>query len=418
MRALALIILPLVLSAAAWGQAQPVVRAEVKPESVLVGEPVELTVTVLVPTWFTRPPVYPTFELANAMTRLPSDSSFSIRERVGSESWSGIVRTYEIYPLLGASYRMAGQTMNVTFASPGSDPISIDVEVPEVVLRGVVPEGAESLDPYLAGRRLELSLDIEGELDGLKAGDAIVLTYRAELDGLPAIFLPPLAPTLEFDGVSVYRDMPEVVDGDTARRTEKVTLVFDAGGEFSIPGMELSFWNSASQSIESATAGGMAVSVEGPPAAAPVVSESTENRWQRIGVLIVAAVALTLLLWRGIPVLLRRHRAAAERRRQTEGYAFRQLTRALGSGDSTAAYRALLLWIERLKPPMDARTFAELYGDPALSTVLTGLSAGIYGDARRPADLRQVRRQLEVARRRFLARGSAATAVRLPPLNP
>jgi hypothetical protein len=202
MRILIFVILGLAWSGAAWGQAQPVVRAEVKPESVIVGEAAELTVTVLVPTWFTRPVVYPSFELANAMTRLPSDSSFSIRERVGSESWSGIVRTYEIYPLMGASYRMAGQTMNVTFANPGSDPVSVDVEVPEVVLRGVVPEGAESLDPYLAGRSLNLGIDVEGELDGLEAGDAIVLTYRAELDGLPAIFLPPLAPAFEFDGVS------------------------------------------------------------------------------------------------------------------------------------------------------------------------------------------------------------------------
>ena len=54
----------------------------------------------------------------------------------------------------------------------------------------------------------------------------------AEIDGLPAIFLPSLAPALDFDGVSVYADEPRVQDGTPARRSERLTLVFEAGGEF------------------------------------------------------------------------------------------------------------------------------------------------------------------------------------------
>jgi hypothetical protein len=123
-RVLAFVFLALTLNATVFAQEQPIVRVTVTPSSVIVGEPAELTVTVLVPTWFTRPPVYPTFELANAMTRLPPDSSYPIRERVGNESWSGIVRSYEIYPLLGATYRMAGQQLSVTFADPGKDPVN------------------------------------------------------------------------------------------------------------------------------------------------------------------------------------------------------------------------------------------------------------------------------------------------------
>ena len=418
MRRLVLVILALAASGAAWGQAQPVVRTEVTPESVIVGEPAKLTVTVLVPTWFTRPVVYPTFELANAMTRLPSDSSYSVRERVGDDSWSGIVRTYEIYPLMGATYRIAGQAVTVTFANPGSDPVSVDVEVPEVVLRGVVPQGAESLDPYLAGRSLELGIDVEGDLGELEAGDAIVLTYHAELDGLPAIFLPPLAPDLEFDGVSVYRDMPEVEDGDTARRAETVTLVFDAGGEFSIPGKELSFWNTASQSIETAAADGVVISVKGPPATSTVVKDTPESGWRWIVGVGGGAIALLVLLWRALPVLVRRYRKSAERRKQSEDYAFKQLLGALGAGDNRAVYQALLHWAERLEPGLGARGFATMYGDDSLFEGVTALSADIYCDAGTRLNLRQFRRQLVAARKRYLANGTDAKAFRLPPLNP
>ena len=59
-------------------QQSPIVRVSVTPETVSVGESAELRVTVLVPTWFPRPPVYPAFELANAITRLPADSSYPV----------------------------------------------------------------------------------------------------------------------------------------------------------------------------------------------------------------------------------------------------------------------------------------------------------------------------------------------------
>lgn len=416
MRTLLLVVIALASSAA---QAQqPIVRAEVVPESVNVGEAAKLTITVLVPTWFTQPPVYPTFELANAMTRLPDDSSYSMRERVGNESWSAIVRTYEIYPLLGATYRMAGQTMTVTFANPGGAPTRVEIAVPEVTLRGIVPGGAESLDPYIAGRKLALALDVEGQLDELETGDAIVLTYRAELDGLPAIFLPPLAPALEFDGVSTYRDLPEVQDGSIASRTEKVTLVFDAGGDFSIPGFELGFWNTTTRSIETAVADGLRISVQGQPAVSTAEEGATEIAWRAIGAAAAAAIVLLLFFWRALPALLQRLREAAERRRQSEAFAFGQLLKSLRSGNCPMAFHALLHWMRRLEPGIDARTLAIRFGDPELAAELEALSAAVYSDAEKPVDFGRLARGIATARKRYLASGVAPNKLDLPSLNP
>ena len=417
MRVLALMILALATSAA-LAQGQPIVRATVSPETVNVGESAELTVTVLVPTWFTRPSTYPSFELANAITRLPADSSYNIRERIGNESWSGIVRTYEIYPLLGATYRLSGLSIEVTYANPGGDPLTTAVRIPEVAIRGQVPEGAESLEPYIAGRSLSLRLDVEGELDSLEAGDAVVLEYVAELDGLPAIFIPPLAPELQLVGASIYADVPDVEDGPPARRSEKLTLVFDAGGAFSIPGRELDYWNTQSKSIETAVADGLVISVAGPPVPPPAGEIPGAPSWLRLVAFVAGSIALLIVAWRGAPALARRYRNAAERRRQTEDYAFRQLTNALESNDSPVAYRALLRWLERLEPGMDARTFAKGYGDEPLSAAFTALSAAVYHDAGTVGDLRPIRRKLAAARRRYLAGDRPGSVRQLPPLNP
>jgi len=417
-RFLALLTFALATSTAVLAQERPVVRATVSPETVNVGESAELTVTVLVPTWFTRPSIYPSFELANAITRLPADSSYNMRERIGNESWSGIVRTYEIYPLLGATYRMAGQAINVTYANPGGDPLTAAIEIPEVVIRSQVPVGAESLDPYIAGRSLSLRLDVEGELDALDAGDALVLEYVAELDGLPAIFIPPLAPNLQLDGVSIYADAPDVEDGPLARRSEKLTLVFDAGGEFRIPGRAVEYWNTQSKSIVRAVAEGFAISVAGPPVPAPAGDTASALQWRRLVALFAGSIALLVFAWRGAPALARRYRDAAERRRKTERYAFAQLLGALASGDNATVYHALLHWMQRLAPGTTLRSFMSDYGDESLSEEVAALSAGIYSDAGTSGDLARIKNRLKAARKRYLERRSIRRTPSLPSLNP
>jgi len=160
----------------------PIVRLSVTPEDVAVGESAQMQVTVLVPTWFSEPPVYPSFELANSIVRLPPDSSYPTSERVGRETWSGIVRNYRVYPLISGRFRLGGQGVRVSYANPGSAPIAVDVPLPEATLSATVPQGAEELDPYLAGRSLMLTRDVEGDLDDLEAaGELPMRSVQAHL---------------------------------------------------------------------------------------------------------------------------------------------------------------------------------------------------------------------------------------------
>lgn len=408
----------LLLAGAAAAQVEPVVRVELDPAEVTVGESARLRVTVLVPTWFARPPVYPSFELANAITRLPPDSSFPTSERIGGQTWSGIVRDYRIYPLLGATYRLDGGSIEVAYANPGAQPVMLQVPVPGITLRATVPRGAEDLSPYVAGRRLDLSVTVEGDLDALEAGDAIVLRYVAELQGLPAMFLPPLAPALKLDGVAVYADEPAVQDGDVARREEKITLVFEAGGEFSIPGIELDYWNLASQSVEAAAAPGLEIAVAGPPAATATSTTGQTGVGRRAVILLAALLAVAYLGWRLAPLVARYLRSAAERRRASEPFAFGELDRALCSANARAGYSALLPWLERIAPGMAARDFAASYGDEGLRGAIDSLAAANFSASPGTFDPAPLRRGLRAARRRCLTASRKTGPAGLPGLNP
>lgn len=404
---------------ATLAQEMPVVRVAVEPATVAVGESAQLQVTVLVPTWFPQPPVYPDFELANAITRLPPDSSFPTSERIGRDNWSGIVRNYRIYPLTGATFRITGEQIGVTWANPGSAPNRQEVKVPDIEFRATVPAGAEGLDPYIAGSALSLAMTAEGETSGLEAGDALVLRYTAELDGLPAIFLPPLAPAIEIDGVSVYADAPEIDDGPPARRTERVTLVFNAGGSFTVPGISLYFWNTTSGRIDTAAAQGLSLAVAGPPAESmSVEAEGTAVDWRMLGLALAALVAAGAAAWRWLPAWRARIDRARRRRRESEAHAFHELSSALRAGHAEEAYRKMLEWTGRLEPPIDSDEFARRFGDESLRRSLVTWRAGLFAGGAERGNPSKLAAELVRARARYLERGQKDFERRLPPLNP
>lgn len=413
-----LLVCLLLLAGPAWGAPEPIVRVSVSPQAVEVGEAAELQVTVLVPTWFTRPPVYPSFELANAITRLPPDSSYPTSERVGNETWSGIVRRYRVWPLLGARYRISGEVMTVTYANPGAPPLTAEVEVPEIALRGVVPQGAAGLDPYLAGRSLQLTLEADADLEGLAAGDAVVLRYSAELEGMPAIFLPPLVPVLDYAGATAYASEPDVEDGAVARRSEEVTLVFTAGGDFEVPGIALDYWNTQAGRIERAVAPGFTVTVAGPPATTGETAPQDAPGRRYASIVVLGLVLAGLLLWFAVPRLGRALRAAAARRRASEAYAYAQLRRSLHSSAAGDIQADLHRWAARLVPDARVRSLAATYGDDKFLSLLDALAADLYGAARADWPRRDLRRAVARARKRWLLSQRAPGEASLPPLNP
>ncbi|MEM9303714.1 MAG: hypothetical protein AAGE01_16460 [Pseudomonadota bacterium] len=406
-----LLLLPELLAAQ---DVTPVVRTSLSSEEVRVGEPVRLTVTVLVPTWFPKPPVFPSFELPNAIVRLPPDSSYPTSERVGRDTWSGIVRNYEVYPLLPATYAVGGQSLRVTWADPPRDPHVADVPVPVVELAAVVPPGAEGLNPYLAGRSLTVERRVVGEVEALETGDALVLEYVAELDGLPAMFLPPLVDTALRPGLAIYADEPKVEDGNVARRTERVTLVFELGGGFALPAPRLRWFNTETGTVEVAEVPAMTVEVAGepPPPDEPEVAVPSLTIKLLAG-LVGAGVVLWLLR-----ILARRLADRRRRWRASEAGAFAALREALGSGDGQAIDRAFATWLARADGSPGPVAFARRWGDADLVDALDALARSRFGREASAPKPDGVLGGLSAARKRYLVSETVHAARPLPPLNP
>lgn len=419
MRARLLLLICLLAGAAhAAEPAAPVVRLTLEPDTVEVGEAAELRVTVLGPTWFPAPPVFPSFEVPNAIVRRPPDRSGPITETVGGERWSGVYRTYEVYPLIGARFTLGGESMRITVANPGADSVVADQPVPQATLTAVVPAGAESLDPYLAGERLTFRRELETSLAELKAGDAVVLRYVAELVGMPAIFLPPLAPEVTAGGVSSYADEPVLEEGAASRRTEQVTLVLNHGGEVVLPSVSLRWWNRAAGRIEEATIEALTFQVAGPVAGVDMAAEGQEIDWRMV---VALAFIVTCGAWFARRVLPGwRQWALTERARrlESEAHAFSVLKRACNGADARLAYAALLRWQRKLFPESDLRQLAESTGRSQLVAQLDALSAHLYGEGEGDLQLATLAGEVGELRTQTLAEQTRNRQRALPALNP
>lgn len=362
----------------------PVVLAEVEPAVVTVGEPVSLRVSVFAPTWFPQPPVFPSFELPNTLTVRPPNSGGPTSRRVGRETWSGVQRRYDIYPLTEGEFQLSGRSVRLVYADPESRaPISVDVAVPGASFSGRVPPGAEGLDPFIAGSALDLRQEVEADTSTLAAGDALVLRYRARLEGMPSMFLPPLFPGVELPGLSVYRDEPELSDEDgIAERLETVTLVFQGGGEFTLPARELEWWHRSGQRVETARIPPLTLRIAGVPLASDPIADTSRVAWWWLlaggaTVLLGGAVAR-----RPVQQWLAARQAARDHFRRSEAYAFTLLRKRIGSGDPHLVYRALLDWLGRLDTDLTLDELSRLANDEALTRDLDALRTSLYGKGR------------------------------------
>ncbi|MEM8491028.1 MAG: hypothetical protein AAF756_09380 [Pseudomonadota bacterium] len=404
----------------AGAQTGPFVETSIEPDQVMVGEAATLSLALYVPTWFPSPPDFPSFELPNAITRVPANSARPTSKRIGRETWSGITRKYTIYPMLPGDYRLDQQTIKLTFANPGKDPREAVIQTDEISFRAAVPEPAQGLTPYLAGTRLVLERSIDGDsnrgLDALEIGDALSLTYSVELDGMPALFLPELLKPSKTPGISAYPGIPQTSEeGAMSRRIETITYIVNAGGTYVLPGAVLSWWNTASQTIEQATVPDLKISVAG-----PTLEESEPALFDyRYGLaaLIIGALAV-FFLRRSAFDLIEQIQQQRQLYRESERYHWRLLNGALKSNDHSRCYEALLHWVERTPSASGLEDLLRQHADDETRIEVENLRRRLYAGGDDSVDLAKLRLGLARARLRLpgiqVERGVAA----LPELNP
>ena len=348
--------------------------------------------------------------------RLPERSTTPISERIEGETWSGITRNYRLSPMVPGRFDLPPQEVTVTWRdASGADSVTV-LTTDAISFSGVVPDGAQDLDPFIAASDLTLTQEIAGDPAAMDAGSSFTRTVTAELKGLAPMFLPGLQHPAPVTGLAAYPDAPVLIEADergrvSGTRSETVTFVAEGGGSGQLPGLTLRWFDLDDRTVKTAEVEAIDVAISGPPARA------ADPGWNRR--LTIAAVTGVLVLglaaWLGRRLAPKLRAGLARRRARvlaSEAYAWRQLRQVLNAGGPAGLRQALDTWAARVDGADPRR-------DPEVRQALLSLGAAEYRGAgspsTRPTALAALDRALRAARRR---RRNPRRARGLPPLNP
>ncbi|SHE40930.1 Oxygen tolerance [Ruegeria intermedia] len=384
---------------------QPRVTIEVPPDPTIVGQPAIVRLKVLVPTYMPNPPVFPSLEQENLLVRLPERASGPVSESIEGQTWSGVQRSYRLYPLAPGTYEFAAAEVQVTYADPETnDPVQVSVPLPAARLTAQVPDAARGLDPLIIAKDFALRQKIEGDTN-LQTGDALTRTLTATISGTTAIMIPALLPPFQDPLLRAYPGEPRLSETEnrgvlSGQRTDRVTYVAQDGGQARLPGLEVDWFNLESGAVETARVGPVDLILAPPPWQPP----DRETILRISAVFTILSVGFWLLARRLRPILEERWRAARHRRLSSAGYAFAELRRAVRQKDIAKAYQDLEAWKRRLPDPVDTSEF---------EASLARIGAVRYGGRPQPENWSDVQACLKrIARpRRHVSSG-------LPKLNP
>ncbi|WP_424929266.1 hypothetical protein [Amaricoccus tamworthensis] len=396
---------------------QAVLEVSFPETEAIPGQPLELRLTVLVPTYLPSPPVWPGLEAPNLLIRLPSRSTNPRSAPVDGETWNGVSRLYRISPMVPGDFFIPPQEVTVTYADPDTnEPVTATLNTPELGFAGVLPAGAENLDPFVAAASLELEQTVDGDPAGMTPGDSVKRTIVAKVSGTSPMFLPALMTQAQIEGVAAYPDEPVMTETEDrgeigGTRTESTTFVAEGGGSGEVPPVTVEWYNLETETVETATVEGFSISVDGPPAK----SDEPPRDWRLLalaGIAGLITVAIVAVLFRRFREPVSQHFAERrEARLASEEHAWRQLHKALADRDAAALRPALDVWAGRVRG-----------SDPrqrqGVQKALIALGAAKYGRGATGSNSdawRMLNDALTAARK--TARHETATAAALPGLN-
>lgn len=349
------------LPAAVWAQADvsnqmPVIEITFDQTETIPGQPLTLRLTILVPTYMPTAPVWPTFETPNLMVRLPTKSSSPTSKTLNGQTWAGISRRYQITPVVAGEFVLPNDSVKVTYAAPdGGEPLVVELSVPSLSVTGVVPQGAESMIPFVAAQALTLSQDIEGAPDSLQAGGSFARILRVKVQGLAPMFLPSLTPASSVAGLRAYPESPGLQETESrgvlsGSREEKTVYLAETALSGVLPEVSFDWYNLKTKQIETVSLPEvMVVSVAAPDAPRPPADWRDVMAWgASVAGITVLFLLIRRLLW---PHLARWHAHWRARRRAhylaSAQYAWKNLRQAVQARDLGQTRQNYEIWAAR-----------------------------------------------------------------------
>jgi len=345
----------LALAGLCFAGSQPAFVREklVKVEKIWPGQRITLYVTLYTTTSFsgsTR------FELPNVSGMLIMENED--RPLLGTEKIDGVSYIFkrheiDLFPLRSGSLTMPAFRVEFGFRGEKGKVVDQSFTLRQLQFSVLEIPGADPQKPVITTPNLEVKDQWNPEPGKTRVGDALTRTITMTADDLPGMAFPPLN-IEKINGLGVYQKQPRVNDqmqrgAFTGRRTETITYVCEKEGKFTLPGMNINWWNPKNEELKEIKFKPVTFEVAANPLLETEDQPGEEQQssgsfsWKLFGVaMFVIAVAIIGLLW-----LLRLKKQQPSPPEPSEADLFKQFHRASTSSDAAKTMQALMRWLDR-----------------------------------------------------------------------
>lgn len=311
------------------------------------------------------------------------------------------------------------------------------------------PGGWPADQTWLPAQALSLSARWTPEERRTRTGEPLVLQVTTEARGLDAAQIP--APRIRWpDGLQVYpdkavQDNQVGQDGITGTRVDRYTVIPSRGGRFRIGEIRLPWWNTTTDTIQTARIAATELQIDGPVGAPPAPPSGSERDapagtadivqatgsapaepggsallpWMLCVLLALGWATTTWFLWRRRPPDVATANVEPATAPDRHWYV---LARACRENDPRASYDATLAWLRGLSEPVASEIRRALHDagtDPALAASWEELGRQLYAAQGSGSwDGLQFFQAVSNARKRVLAKRAGAAKNVLPALYP
>lgn len=355
--------------------------------------------------------------------RLGEDKSYDTR--VMAQRFEVIERRYAIYPQASGALtilplRFQGQIGRSAFSilDPfGPQPRTIVRQSAPVTLNVKPIPDAYAGSHWLPAGHVSLREEWSADPPVFRAGEPITRTLTLVAEAQTASQLPEVSGNLPAD-FKAYPDQPLLSDSKTdsgviGSRQEKTALIPSRPGDYLLPAVAVTWWNTATGAMEvarlrerwvtvlpAATAESRNILEQSPQASAPrpegpdtsagkteTAGDGDTGAARDNGNLAWQVLSLVLALGWLSTLFLRRHaqrragQSADQRRAARRAELLRRIRRACTGNDAAASRQALLAWAEAAWPEQPPRSLGAIASrcKPELAQELENLNAALYG---------------------------------------
>jgi len=315
----------------------PDVSITVSNKSVYVGQLNQIKVTILVPTWLTKPLYFNEVENVNLISLNSEKSAYAYSKQIQGKTWSGVIKEFNVIPMKDGQFTITIPPIDVHFMGEHQNTIKHTIAAQTVTFSATIPLKAKNLSPLIIAENITLNEQINAPVPIIK-GSVLERIVTLDISGTSGIFIPELLTEMSSTQFKAYSPNLKVNDRQDARSSALISTVTQShsvilleDGNINLTGISLNYYQPSSDTVKTIKSEITRLNVE-------KASRSTQQTWIIIVFISVCLVGLIIFRERFVNLLSQvKHRFTS-----SEWYLYYQSKQALTHDHK----HALLLYLK------------------------------------------------------------------------